>query len=51
MEAWNNKKNFYDVLKTDKKLLKYLSKEELKNILEIDTNNSKIDWIFKNKIK
>ena len=51
MEAWNNKKNFYDVLKTDNKLLKYLSKEELKNILEIDTNNSKIDWIFKNKIK
>ena len=51
MEAWNNKRNFYDVLKTDNKLLKYLSKEELKNILEIDTNNSKIDWIFKNKIK
>ncbi|MDB4860875.1 adenylosuccinate lyase [Alphaproteobacteria bacterium] len=51
MDAWNNKKNFYDVLKTDNKLLKYLSKEELKNILEINTNNSKIDWIFKNKIK
>ena len=51
MEAWNNNKNFYDVLKTDKKLLKYLSIGELKNILEINTNNSKIDWIFKNKIK
>ena len=51
MKAWDEKKYFYDVLKTDNKLLKYLSKEELKNILEIDTNNSKIDWIFKNKIK
>ena len=51
MEAWNNKRNFYDVLKTDNKLLKYLSIEELKNILEINTTNSKIDWIFKNKIK
>ena len=47
----HNKKTIYDVLKTDNKLLKYLSLEELKNILEINTNNSKIDWIFKNKIK
>lgn len=51
MEAWNNKKTFYDVLKKDKILLKYISKEELKNILENDKKNSKIDWIFKNKIK
>ena len=51
MEAWNNKKKFYDVLKKDKILLKYISKEELKNILENDKKNSKIDWIFKNKIK
>ena len=51
MEAWNNKKKFYDILKKDKILLKYISKEELKNILENDKKNSKIDWIFKNKIK
>lgn len=51
MEAWNNKKKFHDVLKKDKILLKYISKEELKNILENDKKNSKIDWIFKNKIK
>ena len=51
MEAWNNKKKFHEVLKKDKILLKYISKEELKNILENDKKNSKIDWIFKNKIK
>ena len=51
MEAWDNGKNFHDVLKKDKILLKHLTKEELKNILENDTKNSKIDWIFKNKIK
>lgn len=51
MEAWNNKKKFHDVLKKDKILLKYISKEELKNIIKYDKKNSKIDWIFKNKIK
>ena len=51
MEAWNNKKKFHDVLKKDKILLKYISKEELINILENNKKNSKIDWIFKNKIK
>ena len=51
MEAWNNKKNFYDVLKNDKKLLKCLSTKEIKDILEINIKNNKIDWIFKNKIK
>ena len=51
MEAWDNGKNFHDVLKKDKILLKHLTEEELKDILENDTKNSKIDWIFKNKIK
>ena len=51
MEAWNNKKNFYDVLKNDKKLLKCISTKEIKDILEINIKNNKIDWIFKNKIK
>jgi len=51
MEAWDNKKTFYEVLKNDKTLLKNISKHELRNILEIDTKNKQIDWIFKNKIK
>ena len=51
MEAWDNGKNFHDVLKKDKILLKHLTEDELKNILENDTKNNKIDWIFKNKIK
>ena len=51
MKAWDNKENFHDVIKKDKLLLKYLSKEELKNILANDGKNNKIDWIFKNKIK
>ena len=51
MEAWDNRKNFHNILKKDKILLKHLTREELKNILENDTKNSKIDWIFKNKIK
>ena len=51
MEAWNNKKNFYDILKNDNNLLKKISKKELKNILENDPKKNHIDWIFKNKIK
>jgi hypothetical protein len=50
MNAWNNKKRFFDILKKDKKLLKYISIQELREILETN-NNNKIDWIFKNKIK
>ena len=51
MIAWDNSKNFEDVLKKDKALLKKITKQELKQILEIDKINSKIDWIFKNKVK
>ena len=51
MIAWDNSKNFEDVLKKDKTLLKKITKKELKQILEIDKKNSKIDWIFKNKVK
>ena len=51
MIAWDNSKNFEDVLKKDKTLLKKITKQELKQILEIDKKNSKIDWIFKNKVK
>ena len=51
MKAWKSKKKFYDILKNDKILLKNISKKELKNILENSSKNSKIDWIFKNKIK
>ena len=51
MIAWDNSKNFEDVLKKDKTLLKKITKQELKQILEIDKINNKIDWIFKNKVK
>ena len=51
MIAWDNNKNFEDVLKKDKTLLNKITKLELKQILEIDKKNSKIDWIFKNKVK
>ncbi len=51
MDAWNNKKKFFDVLINDKKLLKIISIKQIKDILEIDIKNNKIDWIFKNKIK
>ena len=50
MSAWGNKKSFFDILKKDKKLLKYLSIQELREVLETN-NNNKVDWIFKNKIK
>ena len=50
MNAWGNKKSFFDVLKKDKKLLQHISIRELRKILETNHNN-KIDWIFKNKIK
>ena len=51
MIAWNNSKNFIDILQNDKTLLKKITKKELKKILEINKKNSKIDWIFKNKVK
>ena len=52
MIAWDNKKKFIDILKKDKKLLRYMSIQELKEVLETNNkNNNKIDWIFKNKIK
>ncbi len=51
MNAWNMKKSFFEVLKSDKKILEYLSINELKDILENNLKNNKIDWIFKNKIK
>ena len=51
MIAWNNSENFEEVLKKDKNLLKKITKQEIKQILEIDKKNSKIDWIFKNKVK
>ena len=50
MNASSNKKSFIDILKKDKKLLKYISIHELRELLETNSN-SKIDWIFKNKIK
>ena len=51
MKAWNSKKSFYEILKSDKILLKSISKQEIKDILENDIKNNNIDWIFKNKIK
>ncbi len=51
MDAWDNKKSFFDVLKKDKKILNYLSLEELKEILKVNNKNNKINWIFKNKMK
>ena len=51
MKAWNNNIKFYDILKNDSTLLKFISKKELKNILENDAKKNQIDWIFKNKIK
>ena len=50
MNAWDKKKSFFDILKKDKKLLNYISIQELREVLEA-SNNNKIDWIFKNKIK
>ena len=51
MIAWNNSKNFIDILQNDKNLLKKITKKELEKVLEISKKNSKIDWIFKNKVK
>ena len=51
MNASDSKKSFFDTLKKDKKLLKYISIQELRKILETNKKNNKIDWIFKNKIK
>ena len=51
MEAWNNNQSFFEVLKNDKKVMKYLSVSDLKDILENNVKINKIDWIFKNKIK
>ena len=49
IESWNTKKKLGDILKENNKILKYLSKKELNNILLNDGDLSKIDWVFKNK--
>ena len=51
MKAWDNKKSFFEVLKNDKKILKHISINDLREILGNNDKNKKIDWIFKNKIK
>ena len=51
MYAWDHNKSFLDVLIQNKKILSYFSINELREILEVNDNYNKIDWIFKNKIK
>ena len=51
MKAWDSKKSFFEVLKNDKKILKHITINDLREILENNDKNNKIDWIFKNKIK
>ena len=51
MKAWNNNESFQYFLQNDKTLLKKMTREEIKEIFKINKKNSKIDWIFKNKIK
>ncbi len=51
MKAWNNNDSFQHFLQNDKTLLKKMTREEIKEIFKTNKKNSKIDWIFKNKIK
>ena len=51
MKAWDSKKSFFEVLKNDKKILEHITINDLREILENNDKNNKIDWIFKNKIK
>ena len=51
METWNNNKTFEDVLVANKKLIKLIKINELKNIIKNSNELKNIDWIYKNKVK
>jgi adenylosuccinate lyase len=47
MEVWNSKKIFYDLLKKDKKVAKYLSLESIKQLFNMKTHTQHVDTIFR----
>tara|TARA_Y100001935_G_C17283170_1_gene498740 strand:- start:520 stop:1812 length:1293 start_codon:yes stop_codon:yes gene_type:complete len=51
METWNNNKTFEEVLVGNKKLIKLIKINELKNIIKNSNELKNIDWIYKNKVK
>ncbi len=51
METWNNNKKFEEVLVANKKLIKLIKINELKNIIKNSNELKNIDWIYKNKVK
>ena len=51
MESWNNSKKFADIIYKNKKINKYLTKKDIKNILTKKEIIVNINWIYKNKLK
>ncbi|MBA4312230.1 MAG: adenylosuccinate lyase [Chlorobiaceae bacterium] len=47
MDVWQNKKNFKDVLKSDKSITNYLSNSELDELFDLKKSIRNVDYIFK----
>lgn len=46
MDVWQNKKNFKDVLKSDKSITNYLSNSELDELFDLKKSIRNVDYIF-----
>ena len=51
MKSWNDNSRFSENLIANKKLNNKLSKNDIKNLVNIKNELKNIDWIYKNKIK
>lgn len=47
MKCWKEKTSFYDMITNDKEVMKYLSRNELKEIFGNKDLNKKVDFIYK----
>ena len=47
MEAWQNKKNFKDILQSDNNITKYLNDKELDELFDLKKSIRNVDYIFK----
>jgi adenylosuccinate lyase len=47
MKCWNEKKSFYDLLRNDNEVMKYLTAKELQNIFDYEKSRKNVDFIFK----
>ena len=47
MKCWEEKKDFYDLVRADKTVMKYLNEGDLKKVFDYNKSKKNIDFIFK----